>query len=272
MTKPDKPFRTLQAQPDIVSMVKPGELIDIVEMTSISLNARRTYNLLLENAWDRLDQPVEHRIPKKDLRGSHNVNDRVGDCIESLMGAIARVRVEKDGEPATMRIRLLGTNIEHERGDGFLYYRFDDDFRALVKDSRIFARIQKNVMMALSSKYALALYEMVQKRGNLDNIWFEDFELKEFRQLLSVPNGKLKRFSDLNKYAIKPAVQEVHGLSDFGVTVMPLKQGKRVTKIRLSWYRKSTDELKEAFAELQRSSVGRSARIKGKTEVMTSGN
>ena len=264
------PYRALQAPKNMGSVLKPGELIDIVEMTPISLTDRRIYNLLIDNAWESLDQPVEHCVPKKDLRGSHNVNDRVGQSIERLMGAIAKVRVEKDGEPAIQRIRLLGTNIEHERGDGYFYYRFDDDFRAIVRDSRIFARIHKDVMMALSSKYALALYEMVQKRGNLQDRWYEDFPIEAFREMLSVPAGKLKRFSDFNKYAIKPAVSEVHGLSDFGVKIRPLKQGKRVTHIRLSWHRKSTDELKVAFTELQRCRVGRKARLNHLTEVVKS--
>lgn len=261
MTGTTQNYKTLWARNTETSLVKPGELIDIVEMTPISLSDRKIYNLLIENAWDRIDQPVEHCVAKKDLRGSHNVNDRVGHSIERLMGAIAKVRVEKNGEPAIQRIRLLGTNIEHERGDGFFYYRFDDDFRSIIRDSRIFARLQKDVMLALSSKYALALYEMVQKRGNLSEHWFEDFTVAEFRDMLTVPKGKLQRFSDLNKYAIKPAIEEVGGLSDYGVTLTPMKQGRRVTRLRLAWHRKSPEELKAAFAELQRCKVGRRIRV-----------
>ena len=36
-------------------------------------------------------------------------------------------------------------------------------------------------MLALSSKYALALYEMVQKRGNLSHQWSETFEIGRLR-------------------------------------------------------------------------------------------
>ena len=56
---------------------------------------------------------------------------------------------------------------------------FPRKLRKLIGDSHIFARIEKDVMLALSSKYALALYEMVQKRGNLSQL---------FEQLLT---GKL---------------------------------------------------------------------------------
>ena len=79
----------------------------------------------------------------------------------------------------------------------------------------------------------------------------------EFRDLLTVPTGNLKHVSDLNEYAIA----EVHGLSDFGVQVRPLKEGRRVTRIRLACHRKSKEELKAAFAELQRCMVGRKVRL-----------
>jgi hypothetical protein len=53
------------------SMIKPAELVDVVEMTPLTLVDRRTYNMLLAFAWDRIDEDVEHAIPKAVLRGTH---------------------------------------------------------------------------------------------------------------------------------------------------------------------------------------------------------
>ncbi len=41
-------------------MVKPGELIDIREISPLTLSDQRFYNLLIANAWDRITEPVEH--------------------------------------------------------------------------------------------------------------------------------------------------------------------------------------------------------------------
>jgi hypothetical protein len=68
-----KPFKTLAARPDHGSMIKPGELIDVVEISPLTLTDRRVYNMLLENAWDEIERPVDHSIPKKDLRGTREV-------------------------------------------------------------------------------------------------------------------------------------------------------------------------------------------------------
>src|SRR3546814_10958662 len=38
-------------------IVKPGELVDIVELSPLTLPDRRSYHLLIPNAWERISQP-----------------------------------------------------------------------------------------------------------------------------------------------------------------------------------------------------------------------
>jgi hypothetical protein len=261
-----RPFRTLEAKPTDKSIIKPGELVDLVEMTPLTLADRRIYNQLIAHAWDKIDQGVEHVIPKRLLRGNHNVNDRVGDSIERLMAAIVKVRVVRDSAPAIERVQLLGSNTEHETPDGLLRYEFPAKLRKIIRESTIFARLRIEVMFALSSKYALALYEMVQKRGNLTAVNHEEFALREFRELLGIPRGKLPLWGNLNQKAIVPAVKEVSALSDFGVIIKPVKLGRKVTGVRLSWSRKDPEGVHLVWNELQRPKVGRKARMEGTVE------
>jgi hypothetical protein len=261
-------YRTLEAKPTESSLVKPGELVDLAEMTPLTLNDRRIYNQLLAHAWERISEPIEHVIAKRELRGSHNANDRVGDSIERLMAAIVKVRVVRDGERAVERVQLLGSNTEYESPDGLLRYEFPARLRAIIRESTIFARLQTEVMFALSSKYALALYEMVQKRGNLSLKSQEDFEIGEFRELLGVPRGKLPLWGNLQQRALLPALREVNALSDFTVEIEPLKAGRKVGRVRLSWSRKAQAEVSGVLAELKRPKVGRRARIEGTVETV----
>ena len=76
--------------------------------------------------------------------------------------------------------------------------------------------------VALSSKYSLALYEMIQKRGNMART-FEEMTIDEFRSFLGVPAGKLNPWINFKNFAIAPAVREVSDLSDFKVKVEPVK-------------------------------------------------
>jgi hypothetical protein len=263
-----RPFKTLDARPDHASMIKPGELIDVVEISPLTLTDRRVYNLLIANAWEQIEQPVAHAIAKKDLRGSRDANDRLGDTIQRLMTTIARLEIERDGKRYVRRVQLLGSTDEGEERDGLLYYRFPAELRAIIRKSSIFARLHKDVILALSSKYSLALYEICKKRINLEHKWSEEFSLERFRQLLGVEPGKLTQFKHLNLRAIQPAVIEVNGLSDFGCSVEPVTAGRKVIGIRLTWWKKNLEEIKAAYSELQAAKVGRRARLNGTVEAL----
>ncbi|MEM9358779.1 MAG: replication initiation protein [Pseudomonadota bacterium] len=247
------------------TLVKPGELIDIVEVTPLTLNDRRIYNCLLASAWDTIGDDKQHSIRKADLRFNHNGTDRLDASIERLMGAIVKVR-DENGD--ITRVQLLGANTENEKRDGVFRYRFDRELRNIIQNSRVFARIRAEVTFALSSKYALALYEMIQKRGNLEYKHSEEFAIDDLRALLGVPKDKLTSFADFKRRALIPAVKEVNALGDFGVQLVPLKTGRAVTGIRLHWHQKSEEELKAAYQELMRHRAGRQARIDGRAETI----
>ncbi|MGR3512056.1 MAG: replication initiation protein [Paracoccaceae bacterium] len=258
--------RTVDIRQTADSLVKPGELIDVVEVTPLTLNDRRIYNLLLENAWDAIDKNVEHVIAKSDLRGSHNSNDRVGESVERLMSAIVRVKTMRNGEPHIERVQLLGGNVETLKRDGLLHYEIPARLRKIISDSTVFARLRREVMFALTSKYALTLYEMVQKRGNLKYRSSERFSIDELRQVLGVPHGKLTTWSNLNLRALQPAVEEVNRLSDFMAELKPVKTGRRVTHVEMRWWRKDAEGVGSSARELSFSKVGRKARGQGKVE------
>lgn len=268
MSSEGKPYRTMDARPNAESLIKPGELVDLVEVTPLTLADRRIYNQLLENAWDAIDKPVTHIIPKSLLRGSHNSNDRVGESIERLMAAIVKIEVTWEGKPAIQRVQLLGGNIESVRSDGLLEYEIPARLRKIIHNSNVFARLQREVMFALSSKYSLTLYEMVQKRGNLRWKSSEKFTLEALRGVLGVPKGKLTSWSNLKLRAIEPAVAEVNALSDYMVEILPLKTGRSVTHVQLHWWRKDGEASGKVERALSFSKVGRRVKAEDRSETV----
>lgn len=251
-------------------MIKPGELVDVVEISPLNLVDVRIYNQLLANAWPKIAGGGVHRILKSDLKGSHNGNDRLQDSIRTLMTAIAEVRVVKEGLPARLQVQLLGGNVRHEAADGYFYYRFPSELLEIFKESEVFARLKTRIMYAFTSKYALRLYEIIQKRVNLEYKQHEDFDVEELRGMLGVPEEKLPRFSDFNKHALKPALEEVNFLGEYAIGVKPLKKGRRVTAIRLAWVEKDSDGKLAAWDELERPRLGRRARMRGDIERINS--
>jgi plasmid replication initiation protein len=251
------------------SIIKPSELVDIVEITPLNRSEMILYNQLLSHSWDTIEQGGIHRILKSVLRGSHESNDRLHAAFDSLMGAWAKVHYkDKAGKQVIGRVHLIGANTEEEEEDGYFYYRFPPELLSIISNSRTWAKLKSQIMYALRSKYSIRLYEMVEKRIGL-NKQSEYFTIDEFRGLLGVQKDKLPRFADFNKHCLKPALQEVNQLTDFEIQIGAVKRGRAVEKLMLTWYPKSGDSLREAHRERERSKVGRSARRKGQVEIIS---
>ena len=122
----------------------------MLEVTPLTLADRRIDNQPLENAWDAIQKPVLHLIAKSALRGSHNSNHRIGKFLERLMAAIVKVQAVWDGKPAVERVQLLGGNVEALRADGMIEYEIPTRLRRIISNSTIFARLQREVMFALT--------------------------------------------------------------------------------------------------------------------------
>lgn len=247
-------------------LIKPGELIDIVELSPLTRSDRVIYNLLLANAWDRIGDPVVHRIEKAKLKGTHESNDRLEDSINRLMGTIAVAYVEKNGKKAKQKVQLLGPNLEETEQKGFIYYRFPEELIELISNSNIYARLKAQVMHCFSCKYALCLWEMVEKRKGLQFKQKDRFTIDEIRALLNVDKGDYKRFADLNRRVLKKAMKEVNAYGDCYVYFKPIKDGRKVVAIEMSWYNKTPEAKRKTIAEVDRCSIGRRARLKGTVE------
>ena len=115
----------------------------------------------------------------------------------------------------------------------------------------------------MTSKYAIALYELIQLRAGMDRC-IETFPVARFRELMGVPPGKLLRGPDFERRVIEPAVLEVNGLSDVGVQAKLVRAHARapITAITLAWWRKQGDEFRATQTEQQQSKQGRLARLR----------
>ena len=228
-------------------VIKPSELIEVRGGEKITLAARRIYNQLLANAFgpDMAVAGREFRIPFADLRGNHTSNDRVTEAILSLMQTVVRIRMS-DG--STRNVHLLGPTDVERFGPGIatmLTYELHPKLLPILRDSQIFARLEMQILHGFGTKYGMALYEMIAKRIGLKHVHYSDFDTDELRDYLGVPSGKLRPFAALRRKAIEPAVAEVNALAPFSCRADVVEtQGRKVTKVRLSWWVKSQDERK----------------------------
>jgi len=235
--------RTLNQRQTEAHIVKPAELIDIREISdSLTLSDRRIYNLLLADAWDNINQPVLHPIRLHELRGSDKDNTRPRDSLRRLMKVVIAFEVVEDGIKREVLTQLLGPCKLDHNPQGLVYYTFPEPIRAAVESSTVFARLRRDLLCQFRSKYALSLYEMVQKRVNLSFKTSEDFTLDDIRQKLGVEKGLYPAYRSLNQKVILPAKTEVNEISDVFCEFVEIKEGRKVVGIRFSWRKKETIE------------------------------
>src|SRR3546814_11150650 len=73
-------------------IVQPGELVDIVELSPLTLADRRIHNLLIANAWERLSEPVIHRPAKPAPKGTHQGTERIESSVLRPVGTTATIQ------------------------------------------------------------------------------------------------------------------------------------------------------------------------------------
>ena len=262
--------RTLELTPQEGEMLKPKELMEIRGTGALTLQDRRVFNTLVQNAWgpDLAKTGKWFEIPTGDLRDDTDNNKRLDASIDKLMNTIVVTVVnDADGNPQIKdKTSLLSSNsMDVSSNQGTLRYKFTEELVALLKESTIFAKLDLEVMRSFKSKYAFSLYEAIARRVNMRK-FTENLTMEDLRNILGVEEGKLSLYRNLNLRAIQPAIVEVNAQSPYTVSIVPVKKGRKVVSFIMGWETKSVEQQIEAYQEMQRHSAGRKARADGTTE------
>src|SRR3954452_354743 len=256
---------------------KAAELIEITGTQALEASDRASCNHMLQIGDDsgKLTEPeAEWRVTLASLRreaSRHESNDRIRASLRRIRRTEVVIRYvsQRTGKP-----RILETNLltftdtdEEDSPEATIEYSIPKRLRVILERSNRWGRIRCAVSYAMTSKYAISLYEMLCLRINMHQC-IETIDIKKFRELLGVPDGAYERGLDFQRKVIEPAVLEVNKLSDLSVVIDTKRRHARapIDSIVMGWSKKSGDEFIEVQKELSRSKIGRAARLKGQVE------
>jgi plasmid replication initiation protein len=149
------------------------------------------------------------------------------------------------------RLRMSGLDWQDHKGDGTvallsgliinketgtIYYEFPIFLIERLLDNQRFSRLRLHFMIGLSGKYSVSLYMLLEGAANLRRPIIE-LTVDELRDRLSVPNGKLEKWFDLNRFAIDPALKQINDnpiAAGFSVACEPILKGRKVERVRLT--------------------------------------
>ncbi len=201
---------------------------------------RKLWTFLLHAVWDELDDKVIHEIPIKEINGvfrqlsGRHHTDWLWESAERL--AATRIRwIRTDGDRRYKGVdNLLGAETDEDAKEtGMLRFNFPPLLIPILKDPKRFARLRTHVMIELSSKYAVTLYELLESIANKDSPVLEA-SVEELRQWLKVPTGKMMRWQDFRRKVLEKAVKQINGKAEevgFRVMMKPLKESRAVTRV-----------------------------------------
>ena len=275
--------RTIAQKTNSAGFPKAAEVIQITGAHELEAMDRAALNILYQNAHDtgRLADPdAEFEIELLRLRPSkHESNDRVRDALLRLMRVVVTIPYRgspteeyPDGEPRIILTPLFAffDLAENETPPAILRYGLPKKLQPIIARSDHWGRIKAEVVCAMTSKYAIALYELVQLRANLQRCT-ETFPIDRFRELMGVPPGKLLRGNHFVERVLEIATLEVNGLSDCSVQIEPVRRNARapITAVTITWWRKEGEAYRQTLRELRQPKVGRMARLKGTVEAVS---
>ena len=251
------------------SIIQAGEVVNMSfkKGTSLSLRSSKLFHLLIKEAGSKVTENKHHRMMLSDLNFIHKSKDELIDTIEELQSTIVSIKlISRQSRKYTKSGPLLA-DVEREHAeDGELRFKFSETIRHLISRSTHWAALSKRAVLAFESRYSLRLYEILSLRFGLDRKFSETMSLEDFRDMMGVPLRKVQTWQKLKERVIEPAISEINHLCGFTVNYIPVKRGRRVIGITLSWAEKAEEDRIDAARELERPRDGRKARRTGTVE------
>jgi len=256
---------------DHTKTVLPAEVARGTYMQNApGLAALKMMHLLIGKAGGRMGEDVQHHVRLSEVREVEGLRHHDRTSLTPLFAELqAAVLISDD----TYKNRLTIGGLldvaevdysEEEAGDLVISWYFSRMFTRAAAASNHWAILDRQTVFHLGSKYSVLLFQHIASLAPLDRLSSKTFTVADLRALFGLPEGKHKRFAELNRWAIKPAVEEINQLSRLHLTATTIKRGRSVTDVIINWEVK--EDPTETKRELDRPKVGRKARRDGSAE------
>ena len=218
---------------------------------------RKLWLVLLQNAWDDLgsDKPYHEISVAQVLRlfrqfGRGDIGKRglvkfnktpeetEASALWDSVRRLTKTSIDWEDEEYQGITNLISGALTQKkyRDVGKIYYAFDKAFAEKILAPRACARIHCHVVMALRSKYAVTLYEILEayiNRRESDLV----VSIEDIQSWLKVPENAYPDWRELKKRVVAPAVDEINEHAEdtgFFVNYEGIREGKAFTKIKFT--------------------------------------
>lgn len=203
---------------------------------SISLLQRRTWNVLLANAYDRLAAQETYSIKIQHLTDALGFDSKNERYLKDALKALAGCTVEWNllGKDGSQKWGVTSLLAQAEIENGICTYAYSPALRKRLHNPGMYAKISLSIQKRFTSKYALALYELcldylfgAKKYGETPFI-----PVETYRKLMGVEEDTYPDFKRLNQRVIKEPIEEINEVTDLHVLVDYQKKERCVVAVK----------------------------------------
>ena len=268
MSTESSPIRTIDVPQTETSLVKPTEMVSFRELVPFTLQARKALNLMIASAWRHIgDHTIEHKIPVAELKFGQRSDERLDHTLQNLLGGSIEMKWKRDKKDYVRRAPLFA-HVDRPVGDGYVHYQFSQTLVKVISSSTMYTRLEKGLMLHLSGKYSLSMWEMIESRRKLKYQQSVKFTVSEWREKLGVADRTLLKYSNFKQRCWLPAIAELNQLSSVRLEWEEIKRGRSVEMIEMMWIEKTPSEKLQASQEMKASKIGRAARRAGRVDTV----
>ncbi|MCP5420358.1 MAG: replication initiation protein [Gammaproteobacteria bacterium] len=199
----------------------------------LSLLQHKIANILLLYAYDDLLTREVHSIKITSLARLAGFDSNDHDVLKKALTALAETTIQWNildsaGKNGQWGVSTLLAQAVIERGA--CRYAYSPELRRKLYNPEVYARINILIQRTFSSGYALKLYEnCIRYRGTGSTGWWT---ISTFKALLGLGENEYSNFKDLNKWIIKPSVNQVNQHSDILIEVEYKREKRRIVALR----------------------------------------
>lgn len=196
--------------------------------TDLTLSDRRLYNYLLLHAFNRLSKSLDFKIPMTELEGVYGAGLPPVERLKESLRRLLRTLVEFEDSSRRWIITSLLERAELDESEGRLYYSYPLRGRQLFMNPYTLERCL--IQAHFVQKYSNFLYEILSEANYIKQTTVS-LEIADLRGRLHIPDNKLSNYSDLERFALAPALNEINSYAGFAVKFHTKRKGMKVTHV-----------------------------------------
>lgn len=202
----------------------------------INLIERKSWNILLANAFDELPTHETHTIRVKDLAQlleyDSNDEEHLKESLRKLNTTQIEWNILNKDKKVGWGVTTLLAEARFEKG--VCIYGFSSTLRERLYNPEMYAKINLLAQNKIKSKYSLALYELFLDYLNNKNNYGETplMSVEKFRDLMGIEEHEYSQFKRLNNEVIKPSIKEINMVTNLSVKFEMEKEGRKVTGLK----------------------------------------